>query len=61
LYDARLYSGVQTDDQATILEQKKDSAQTKGVPVCNAIFKDNVTTHSPMDKVNKIKMSCAGI
>jgi hypothetical protein len=49
LYDARLYSEVQTDEQAPILEQTKDSAQTKGVPVCHAIFKDNVTNNSPMD------------
>ena len=41
----QLYSGVQTDGQATILEPyaKKDSAQTSGVPVCNSIFNENFT------------------
>ena len=43
----QLQSGVQTDDQATILEPhaKKDSAQTKGVPVCNSIFYEILVSH----------------
>jgi hypothetical protein len=39
----QLYSGVQTDDRATILEQKKNFAQTKGVPACNSTFNENFT------------------
>ena len=39
----QLYSGEQTDDWATILEQKTNSAQTKGVPVCNSTFNENFT------------------
>jgi hypothetical protein len=41
----QLYSGVQTHDQATILEQyaTKDSAQTMGVPVCKSICNENFT------------------
>ena len=44
----QLYSEVQTDDRATILEPhaKKYSAQTKGVPVCNSILIKNNFTFS---------------
>ena len=36
----------------------------RGGPVCNVIYKENLTfsyKESPMDKVNKIKMTCATI
>ena len=41
----QLWNGVHTDDRVTILEPhaKKDSTQTKGVPVSNSIFDENVT------------------
>ena len=62
----QLYSGVQTDDRATILEPhaKKDSAQTKGVHVCNSIFNENFTfssKESPWDYVNIIKITWATV
>ena len=44
----QLYNGVQTDDRAIILEPpaRKDSAQTKGVPVCNSIFNETFLSFS---------------
>jgi hypothetical protein len=42
-----VYSGVQTDDRVTILEPYaiRDSAKTKGGPVCNSIFIKMLLSH----------------